>query len=99
MGMARRAIFLALFLVLVLRDAPARAQLPHRPMPPAQLPPLLFVKLIGPKGMQATFFRAGEPEKSVAAPCTIGIRPGYAVRMALSGMADDPNAVFFPTLE
>ena len=63
------------------------------------MPPLLYVKLTGPRGMKVTIFRGADPEQTFAAPCTIGVRPGYRVRMALTGMADYPNTAFFPTLE
>jgi uncharacterized repeat protein (TIGR01451 family) len=69
------------------------------PVASSPLPPLLYVKLIGPKGMKATFFRGTALGQTFDLPCTIGVRPGYGVRMALSGMPDHPNAFLFPTLE
>jgi uncharacterized repeat protein (TIGR01451 family) len=100
--MVSRAAHLAWLLVLLGWSAAARAQY----LPPSaqtassgQMPPLLYVKLTGPKGMQVTFVRGASPDQTFAAPCTIGIRPGYSVRMAITGIADYPNAAFFPTLE
>jgi uncharacterized repeat protein (TIGR01451 family) len=67
--------------------------------PAGQMPPLLYVKLIGPKGMKVSFQRSNAPEQSFQVPCTVGIRPGYCVRLAISGIPEFPGATFFPTLE
>jgi uncharacterized repeat protein (TIGR01451 family) len=81
----------------------APAQQPPLPLsvasPSGHMPPLLYVKLIGPKGMQLTFFGAAAQGQTFLAPCTIGVRPGYCVRMAISGVPDYPNTAFFATLE
>src|SRR5437763_15468037 len=57
-----------------------------QPMPAPQgwLPPLMFVRVAGPKGMKATFFRGGAKGHTVETPCVVGLRPGYTYRVALS---------------
>ncbi len=79
-------------------DAAFRCRADRRQPPTTALPPLLYVKLIGPKGMQVTCFRGAAPGQSFATPCTIGIRPGYSVRLALT-IPEYPNTTFYPTLE
>jgi uncharacterized repeat protein (TIGR01451 family) len=81
---------------------PAPAQAVPAQAAPAQAPtspPLLYVKLIGPKGMQVHFFRGPAPAQSYDVPCIIGIRPGYSVRLAITGVPDHPGEAFFPTLD
>jgi uncharacterized repeat protein (TIGR01451 family) len=106
--MARRAAWIQTlhlaWLLLILGSAgPARSQQPTLLLsavsPSGQMPPLLYVKLLGPKGMQLTFFDDAAQGKSFLAPCTIGIRPGYCARVAISGVPDYPNTAFFATLE
>jgi uncharacterized repeat protein (TIGR01451 family) len=92
------------WLLLIFGSAgPVAAQ---QPLPPVSaspgsghMPPLLYVKLVGPKGMQLTFFGAAAQGQSFLAPCTIGVRPGYCVHIAISGLPDYPNTAFFATLE
>jgi uncharacterized repeat protein (TIGR01451 family) len=91
--MSRRVHLAFLLLTLLFCGAPTGAQ-----PPAATLPPLLYVKLIGPKGMQVTCFRGAAPGQSFATPGTIGIRPGYSVRLAIT-IPDYPNTTFYPTLE
>ena len=97
--MARRAARLGWLLVTLGFAGPSPAQ--HLPPPAAsgQMPPLLYVKLTGPKGMQATFFRGAAQGQTFVAPCAIGLRPGYLVRLAITGIPEYPNTAFFPTLE
>ncbi len=99
--MTRSAAYLGWLLVLALA-APIQAQ--YRPTsnptaPAGQLPPLLYVKLLGPKGMQVTFFREDLQPHTFDVPCSVGLRPGYSVRLAISGIPGHPGAIFFPTLE
>jgi uncharacterized repeat protein (TIGR01451 family) len=74
---------------------------PAQPMlaPRAWVPPLMFVRVSGPRGMKATFFRGAAQGQTVETPCIVGLRPGYSYRVALSDIAEAPNRVFFPTLE
>jgi hypothetical protein len=67
--------------------------------PQPMLPPLMFVRLAGPKGMKATFFRGGPKGQTVETPCVVGLRPGYTYRIALADVPAFPGRVFFPTLE
>lgn len=77
------------------------AQVPRQPgMPPPQPePPLLYVKLIGPSGMQVTFYRGTAKAQTFDAPATIGLRPGYSYRLAITGVAGFEKDAFYPTLE
>src|SRR5688500_169253 len=89
-----------LLVALVLLAAPAaQAQLPLAPPPRLAPPPLLYVKLAGPKGMKATFYHSAGPGQTFDAPLIIGLRPGYRYRLALSNLADFPGETFYPTLE
>jgi uncharacterized repeat protein (TIGR01451 family) len=73
---------------------------PVQPMrPQAPLPPLMYIRVAGPKGMKATFFRGAVRGQTVETPCVVGLRPGYTYRVALSDIHDFPNRVFFPSLE
>jgi uncharacterized repeat protein (TIGR01451 family) len=101
--MARRAAHLGCLLVIlgVIGPTSAQSSPPSMPLavPSGNMPPLLFVKVIGPKGMQVTLVSGPAHGQTFAAPCTIGLRPGYCVRLAITGVAEYPNAAFFPTLE
>jgi uncharacterized repeat protein (TIGR01451 family) len=70
-----------------------------QPAPQPALPPLLYVRLSGPKGMKATLYRGQEKGQSFDTPCVVGVRPGYGYRFALSDIPQFPRQVFFPTLE
>jgi uncharacterized repeat protein (TIGR01451 family) len=86
-------------LALLLVFAPVLpAQYAPPPLPAAGVPPLLYVKIIGPAGMQVTFYR-GCPVQTLAAPCVVGLRPGYVYRVQLTGMPGHPGQAFYPTLE
>ena len=67
---------------------------PTGPVPP----PLLYVRLEGPKGSHATFIRGNQPQ-TIALPAIVGLRPGYIYRCALAGLPDRPGVVYFPTIE
>jgi uncharacterized repeat protein (TIGR01451 family) len=84
----------------------APAQLPPALPPPppavapqATLPPLMFVRFAGPKGMKATFYRGAVKGQTVETPSVVGLRPGYTYRVALSDIPEFPGRVFFPSLE
>jgi uncharacterized repeat protein (TIGR01451 family) len=68
-------------------------------MPPPPPAPLLFVRVVGPDGMQVTF-RPGTPEaRMFPAPAVAGFRPGYGYRLQLGNLPDEPGRVLSPTLE
>jgi uncharacterized repeat protein (TIGR01451 family) len=76
----------------------AMAQNP--PLAPIQGPPnLLYVRLDGPPGMQATFYQGLPTGHTHATPCAVGLRPGYRYRIRLSGLPGRPQVNLFPTLE
>ena len=62
-------------------------------------PPLLYLRLAGPKGMKVTFYRGETMGVTLDAPCVVGVRPGYAYRLALSNIDGFPGATFSPTIE
>jgi uncharacterized repeat protein (TIGR01451 family) len=72
---------------------------PPAAAPLATLPPPLFVRIAGPKGMKATFFRGGAQGQTIETPCVVGLRPGYTYRVALSDVPGFPAQVFFPSLQ
>lgn len=69
------------------------------PAPQPTLPPLFYVRVSGPPGMQATFFRGQAKSDTLATPCVVGLRPGYSYAFALSGIPGQANEVYCPTLE
>ncbi len=91
--------------------SPAQAQFPPPPTPtgpvvppavapqPYALPPLMYVRIAGPAGMKATFFRGAQRGQTIETPCVVGFRPGYGYRVGLSHVAGFPGQMFFPTLE
>lgn len=101
--MASRTAPWVILLTMLIVAGKAPAQYPLMvsppPAPAIPMPPLLYVKLLGPTGMKATIYRGAAPGQTFEAPCTIGVRPGYAIRLALSGIPDFPGDTFFPTLE
>lgn len=96
----RTAVMLRMLLAATLLSILAgtlRAQ--FQPAAPAPQPPLLYLRLAGPKGMKVTVYRGDPTGATLDAPCVIGVRPGYAYRLALSNIAGFPAATFSPTLE
>lgn len=93
--------------VLCALTSPLFAQLPPVPTPPPippaaamyQPPPLLFVKLIGPKGMQVTVHRGAALPMTFDTPCVLGLRPGFRYRLMLTNIEPFPLERFYPTLE
>ena len=86
-----------------LLSSPVNAQ-PPMPQPPAaapqyQPPPLLFVRIAGPAGMKATFYRGLAKGQVIEAPGVVGLRPGYTYRIAISDIPGMPGRVYYPTLE
>lgn len=72
---------------------------PPPPAPAAKLPPLLYVRLAGPKGMKVTLYRGEAQGVRFDAPCVIGLRPGYRCQIELSNIPGFKGASFFPTLD
>ncbi len=98
--MCRRSLF-ALGLLLV-GGAAALGQVPQpQPLVPAApvTPPLLFVRFSGPPGVKVTFYRDGPAGRTFEAPCTVGLRPGFAYRVEVSGMPRFPGVKLYPALE
>jgi uncharacterized repeat protein (TIGR01451 family) len=63
------------------------------------LPPLMYVRIAGPKGMKATFYRGEAKGETIETPAVVGLRPGYTYRIALSDVPGYPGRVFYPSLE
>ncbi|MCS7045371.1 MAG: DUF11 domain-containing protein [Gemmataceae bacterium] len=83
-------------MLLVAAAAGVVAQLPP---PPHALPPLLYLRIVGPKGMKVTLYRGDRDGVDFDAPCVIGVRPGYGYRFALHNLADFPGATFYPSID
>lgn len=69
------------------------------PLPTRGPSPLLFVRFSGPDGMEATYFQGRARPRSFPATSVVGVRPGYIYRVQLSGFADRPGALLFPSIE
>ncbi len=90
----------ACLLLPVLLTGPARSQ--GHPLPPPPCPPpspLLYVRVIGPNGLQATFYQGAPAGATFDTPVTVGFRPGYVYRFQLSHWEEEPNLLLFPSLE
>ncbi len=74
---------------------PWMAPAPQAPV----LPPLFYLRVAGLAGMKVTVYRGGEQGQVLEAPVTLGLRPGYGYRLALSNVPGFPGQVFFPALE
>jgi len=79
----------------------AHAQMPYPQMPglPPSPGPLMYVKFTGPKGAQLTVYRGNDSSQTLDLPVTLGFRPGYAYRFAVSNIPGLPRQVFSPSLE
>jgi len=74
----------------------APVAMPAPPPPPCPAP-VLFVRVTGPVGTQATFF---EPfPREFDTPVTVALRPGYVYRFKLGGLAKHPRLALYPTLQ
>lgn len=65
--------------------------------PPGCPSPVLFIRVTGPVGTQATFFQPFP--RPFDTPVTVGLRPGYTYRFKLSGLEKYPKLALFPTLQ
>lgn len=84
----------SIFCLFVLAPAVARAQ---APMPPQA--PLMYLRFAGPKDAKITIHRNQDAAKTFDLPATVGFRPGYAYRLAISEVAGFPRQIFFPAIE
>jgi hypothetical protein len=84
-------------LLSLLTLAPAQAPVAPPPGPPATAP-LVYLTVIGPAGMKATFHPGTVGAKTLAAPAEVGVRPGYVYRLELEGIPG-LQGKFYPSLE
>jgi uncharacterized repeat protein (TIGR01451 family) len=89
--MAMNIGLLTLALPLAAGPAPAPAV-----VPPA---PILFVKVIPPEGAKTTYLPGTPAARAYAEPVTVGMRPGYTYRVAITGLPGHPREVLTPTIE
>lgn len=77
------------------------AQMPYPPSPalPPSPGPLMYVRFTGPKGAKLTVYRGIDAGQTLDLPTTLGFRPGYAYRFAISDIPSLPRQVFSPSLE
>jgi uncharacterized repeat protein (TIGR01451 family) len=68
-------------------------------MPPPPAAPLLFVRVVAPEGTQVVFRPATPEARSMATPAVAGFRPGYAYRIQLANLPDQPGRVVSPSFE
>jgi len=81
---------------------PSAMQVPFGLLPnpqPMRLPPLMYVRLAGPKGAKITVFRGGPAGQKLDLPAIVGLRPGYRYPMILTDIPGLPAVAFFPTIE
>jgi len=60
--------------------------------------PLLYTRIIGPEGSNATFIQGGDV-RTLDAPVNVGLRPGYIYRFRLAGFEKHPRESLWPTIE
>src|SRR5437764_8536910 len=68
-------------------------------LPPPPPAPLLFVRVVAPDGSRVVFRPATPEARTFAAPAVAGFRPGYAYRLQLAGLPDQPDRVLSPSFE
>src|SRR5262245_427314 len=88
-------------LLSLLTFTPAAPVVTPPPPPPGAMPPtapLVYVTVLGPAGMKATFHPGTVGEKTLPAPAQVGLRPGYLYRLQLDGIPGLP-VKFYPSLE
>jgi uncharacterized repeat protein (TIGR01451 family) len=91
---------LSCLMVVLLAPLAAPARTPMVPSLPGRGPsPLLFVRFIGPAGLQATFYQGQPRGRAFDAPVVVGMRPGYFYRIQLSHLSRHPGVSIYPTLE
>lgn len=92
----RRFLLAAL---LLFAFAPALSAQTTAPPPRLAPPPLLYIKLAGPKGMRVKVYSGSLTPRTIETPAIIGLRPGYRSRIALSEIPGFPNETFHASLE
>jgi len=93
--MSLRRLFFTFLVIYAADQARVDAQTPPGPASP----PLQYVKIAGPKGMKATFYRGSVTPQVFDTPVIVALRPGYYYRLALSNLEEFPRESFFATLE
>jgi uncharacterized repeat protein (TIGR01451 family) len=61
--------------------------------------PLLYVRFTSPVAMQVRVYPGGPAGRTLVAPATVGLRPGYIYRVKLSNLPEHPREALYPTLE
>ncbi len=74
------------------------AQLPPMATPPLPAP-LMYLRFTGPKNTKITIYRGFDQGQTLELPCTVGFRPGYVYRFAVTDVPSFPRQVFCPSLE
>jgi uncharacterized repeat protein (TIGR01451 family) len=89
------AFRLSLVLSLAALPGALAAQYAVQPM----LPPPLYVRLVGPPGMQVTVYRGAAQGQTLPTPCVIGFRPGYRYRLQLGNINGQRGLTVFPSFD
>jgi uncharacterized repeat protein (TIGR01451 family) len=72
---------------------------PLPPLPAFGPSPLLYIRFAGPAGAHVTVYSGVSLPREFNVPVTVGVRPGYVYRVAISHLPDQQDVVLFPTLE
>src|ERR1051325_693235 len=76
------------------------AQMPMRPMAAPPIPsPLMYIRFSGPRNTKITIFRGFDQGQTLELPVSVGFRPGYVYRFAVTDVPSFPRQVFCPSLE
>lgn len=59
----------------------------------------MYLRFTGPKESKITIYRGFDAGQTLELPCTVGFRPGYSYRFAVSDVPGFPRRVFYPSLE
>ena len=94
----KRSLYLPLVVLLTWLPA-SQGQMVPPPLPAQGPSPLLFVRFLPPPGVHVTIYQGGANARELAAPCVVGLRPGYLYRVKLSGFNEFPGIALYPTLE
>lgn len=71
-----------------------------QPCPPSAPPaPLLATRLLMPEGTAVTVLPGSPEAKTFKSAVTVGFRPGYAYKLAVTGIVNRPGETLYPTLE
>jgi uncharacterized repeat protein (TIGR01451 family) len=85
-------------------NVPAPRMTPIAPMPPQagyykMLPPLFYIRFVGPAGAKLTIVREEPEPHRLELPALVGFRPGYAYRIAVTDLPGRPGAAYYSTVE